>query len=245
MITNFSTISGYVFDASGTNGFGGVSVTAGTVSGVSASNGFYRMTNVTAGNYSVFASLAGYEFNSRNPVQLSVPPDATNVNFTVTRRYFILSGKVDGLGNLGLGGVTMTASSPSGTNVQLTHADGSHSFSVDATNTYTFQPSFRGFTFIPPSRTVLVPADATNTFFDTNVNFLAGPFITSVSLTNGVIQLIVSAPAGLNHIEITTNLNPANWQTALSTNTHGASYKFVDPIATNSPLRFYRAAYPQ
>src|SRR5439155_16054657 len=81
------TISGRVFE--GSNGLSGVTVTVDTNSAVSDVNGNYTISGVRAGDYFVFASLAGYRFSPAREV--IVGPNATNVNFYVSNRVFTIS----------------------------------------------------------------------------------------------------------------------------------------------------------
>src|SRR5262249_10291471 len=78
------SISGRVFDIGGTNPLAGVSVKGAGNPGVSDANGYYQVTCVAAGDYSMFASLSGYNFGAAR--QVTVGPDITNLNFTASNR---------------------------------------------------------------------------------------------------------------------------------------------------------------
>ena len=223
------TISGRVLD--GSNGLPGVTVAGpGTNSAVTDANGNYTMAGVQAGDYYVFASLAGYTFSPSQEV--IVGPDAANINFTVTGRNFSISGRVTTNGVGGLSNVTIIVA---GYTQPTTDASGAYITSLPAgTNTYTLTPQAKVgkqvYGFIPSSRTVSV---LTNDV--ANVDFLAGALLFVTRSNNGTVLLTLHGP-GTQRIEASTNL--INW---LSIFTNQAPFQFPDNGATNFHLRFYRA----
>jgi hypothetical protein len=214
-------ISGSVLD--GTNGLAGVTVQLDTNSVVTDVNGNYTLAGVRAGSNYVFASRSGYTFS---PAQLvTVGPNATNINFTVTGLTYTISGRVT-FGTNGLGGVVMTGT-------RTTDASGFYSLTFNR-GSQTLAPKLRPYSFIPASITI----DLTNDV--TNVNFVAGGVISSITQSNDGIHLGVFGPSGTTRIEASTNL--VNW-VSIYTNSAGG-FAFVDHSATNFPQRFYRTSQP-
>ncbi len=225
------TISGHVLN--GTSGLTGVTVTAGTDSAVTDANGAFSIPGLSKGTYSTYAALAGFRFSPAQDV--TVGPDATNVDFLVTEQFFTISGQVTENG-VGLSGVTVTAT---GLGRTTTDDNGFYQFKLAApAGTYSVAPLSSAtlqLGFSPGVGTVIVPPDATN------VNFRAGPKITTITpLANGDVRLTFLAPSGqTNRIEASTNL--INW-VSLYTNT--GAFTFLDVYASNFPARFYRSARP-
>ena len=217
------TISGRVLD--GTNGLGGVTVSADTKTALTDTNGNYTIVGVHAGNFFVFASLSGYTFSPAQ--QVSLGPSVTNLNFSVESRLYTISGRITE-GGVGLGGVQIFGS-------RTTDANGNYHLSVQDGN-YVLTPFKPGYGFIPRSYTVTVGPDATN------LDFVAGPYISSfMRLTNGDFRIFLYAPAGqVNTIQASTNL--IDW---VSVFTNSGPYQYLDKDATQFPFRFYRSARPQ
>ena len=77
------SISGHISDSSG-NPIPGVSVSAGSYNAVTDNQGYYSITGLPAGNYTIAPALSGYSFspNSRN---VSLPPDRHGYDFIAIR----------------------------------------------------------------------------------------------------------------------------------------------------------------
>jgi len=216
------TISGRVVD--GTNGLGGVTVSADSHSALSDAAGNYTIPGVPGGTYFVFTASSDYTFSP--PREITLGPSATNVNFAVESRLYTFSGRVTE-GGVGLAGVRIFGT-------RTTDSSGTFSFTV-AGGTYVLSPSKSGYGFSPKSITVTLPPTAAD------LNFIAGPQLSSiVPLADGTVRIFVVAPAGqVNRVEASTNL--VDWG-GIFTNSGG--FQFVDQEATNFPARFYRTARP-
>ena len=120
-------------------------------------DGAYSFANLHAGEYTLRPGLAGYTFS---PVTrtITVPPDATAVNFTatVTPTTFNLSGPLTADHGNALGGVKISVSNGAGS--FTTDSNGNYGFLGLNSGTYTITPSKTGYTFSPPSRTVTLHA---------------------------------------------------------------------------------------
>jgi len=150
-----SSISGTVTDNSG-NGVSGVTLSAGSTSTTTASNGTYTLNGLAAGTYTVTAAKTDCTF-SPSSRSVSVPPDATSQNFTAdcTVPTYTVSGQVtDGSGN-GVSNVTITGGGQSIT----TSSNGSYTISGLTSGSYTIRASKTNCTFSPSSHSVSVPPD--------------------------------------------------------------------------------------
>jgi hypothetical protein len=213
-------ISGRVLN--GANGLAGVKVAAGALSAVTDSNGFYNIPSVQAGDYFVFASLAGFDFGPAQEV--TIGPSATNLNFTVVQPKFTVSGRVT-YGTTGLSGVSIFGA-------QQTDSSGNFSLPL-AADTYTFTPFKSGYRFQPASRTIVVTNNVSG------VDFIAGAGFTGIRTTNGTVTVSLTGPSGAVRLQASTNL--IDWET-ISTN--NPPFQFVDTNAANFPQRFYRSVKP-
>jgi hypothetical protein len=225
------TISGTVFN--GSNGLGGVTVSADTKSAVTSSNGTYTISGVPANNYTIFASLTGFKFSPAVPV--TVGPNATNINFYVSNRTFSISGHVLN-GGSGVSGVTFQEFSPSRA---TTDANGAYQIVDLVPDTYTLTPRLTTgtFGFLPKTQTVvLTDSNATN------VNFQAGLLVTSFAvLSNGSVQLAITGPARTNRVDVSSNL--VDWVPVFTNRT--VPFLFTDTAAPDFPVRFYRVVQIQ
>ncbi len=68
----------------GTNGVGGITVTAGTYSAISATNGNYLISNLVSNNYTVTPQPVGVGFNPASRT-VSLGPNATNIDFVLNQ----------------------------------------------------------------------------------------------------------------------------------------------------------------
>jgi len=212
------TISGHVLQ----NGIGisGVTVTADTNSALTDAQGAYTVTGVHAGDYFVFASKTGLEFGASQPV--TVGPDATNINFSPIQPLYNISGRVLS-GGVGLSGVQIFGG-------RTTDSNGVFQFSFPA-GTTVLVPSKPGYSFVPASRTVVLPPDATNQ------DFIAGSVVSIVARTNGNVVISVSG-SGRTRIEASSNL--VNW---ISIYTNTAPFSFTNTTQSAVSV-FYRSVQP-
>jgi hypothetical protein len=229
------TISGHVLN--GSAGLSGVSIQAvgtnGNRSATTDATGYYTVTGLQPGTYSLTASLSGYLFSG--PLSESVPSCVGGADFTVVGRTYTLGGRVTTTSNAGVSGVSIRAvGAQSGTFPATTDSAGAYSISGLSTDSFTVTPTKNGITFNPDSITLLLATDSTN------VSFLAGPYFTSiVHLTNGQVRLTLFGPVdGLTHIQGSTNLPASAW---INLFTNKTSNQFLDTNAPNFRQRFYRA----
>jgi glucose/arabinose dehydrogenase len=130
-------------------GLGGVTVSAGTQTTTTASNGSYQFTGLVARTYRVRAVKTGYSFAPPH-YDLRLSSDRRDINFKAVSIYSI-SGLVTA-GGFGLGGVTVSAGSRSTT----TNASGAYSISNVPPASYTVAPSRSGYTFSPSFRLISI-----------------------------------------------------------------------------------------
>jgi hypothetical protein len=149
-------ISGRVVDGSG-NPISGVTISdnAGHTT-TTDSNGNYTLSGLAAGTYTVAPSKTGYTFSPSSRT-VSVPPDATGVNFTGSLLAYSISGRVTDSSGNPIPGVTI---SDNAGHTTTTGSDGRYTLSGLTAGTYTITPSKSGYAFSPASRQVTVPPDA-------------------------------------------------------------------------------------
>lgn len=123
------------------------------------SSGAYSFANVPAGrSYVVTPTKSGYQFNPASRSLSGLATNQTAVNFLV--KVYTVSGRVTRTGTTtGLGGVTMTLTSPTPANFAartvLTGSAGNYTFTdVPAGRNYTIKPARSGFTFTPTTRSI-------------------------------------------------------------------------------------------
>ncbi|MCX6927330.1 MAG: immunoglobulin domain-containing protein [Verrucomicrobia bacterium] len=150
-------ISGQVLDPGGTNGLPGVTVSAGTNSVVTDTNGNYVFSGLSSNIYNVTPSLACYVFGPTNSVAGVGPTNAFGVNFFATNDFHSVSGSITN----GPAGVTVTVSGTNGTSVVSSDA-GVYGVSNLCPGFYFVVPSLPGYRFQPATNSILVPPD-TNT----------------------------------------------------------------------------------
>jgi len=158
-VASFS-ISGKVVDS------GGIPVAGVTISNsagktaITDSNGNYTLRDVASGNYTLIPSKDDYTFS---PVSRSVtvPPDTTEQNFTVTNRYAISGRVTDGQGN-SISGVPISCIGSNSVKTVNTNSSGYYTcgelragpylLRAPEGSPYTLSPSVRVLPYIPPSR---------------------------------------------------------------------------------------------
>ena len=155
------TVSGTVVDDTG-NPLAAVTVSAGNgYETQTDSAGWYALT-LPAGTYELSAMLAGYDFG-QTPQMVSVPPDATGVDFTGVFQTYTISGTVTDSNGQPLPGVTI--SDVSG-HTAMTETDGTYIISGLPPGVYMLQASLEGYTFNSlPEPGITVPPAATEVNF--------------------------------------------------------------------------------
>src|SRR5690606_6557225 len=140
---NTYTISGSV-TAGGATPLAGVQVNAGALgSAVTAANGTYTISGLSAGTYTVAASRAGYVMSPASRT-VTVGPNATSINFVATPVTYSVSGTVR-LNGTGLAGVTVS----DGTRSVTTGASGQFTLNGVPPGSYTITPVASGYDFTP------------------------------------------------------------------------------------------------
>jgi hypothetical protein len=122
----------------------GITVSAGSRTTTTNADGFYQLSALRAGSYTVQPSKAGYEFNPQS-AQVTLPGDATQ-NFVITTQLFTISGRVTSGGG-GLPGVTISDNTGVTT---ATDNNGNYSLTL-APGIYTLTPARDNYVFTPPS----------------------------------------------------------------------------------------------
>jgi hypothetical protein len=162
------SLSGTISGGGATVNLSGTSTATTTADG----SGSYSFTGLANGPYTVTPVKNGFTFTPPNQVVTVNSANLTSVNFTAQGVTWNLSGTIGGAG-----GATVYLS---GTYTATTTADGSgnYSFAGLANGPYTVTPVKTGFTFTPPSQTVIV-----NSANLTSVNFTARAVTWSLSGT--------------------------------------------------------------
>jgi uncharacterized protein YegJ (DUF2314 family) len=176
------TITGAVTDNTG-NPLANVNVSTGTGSTVTtASDGSYTLTGLAEGSYTITPEMNGYTFDPPSQT-VSVPPDATNIEFTAieSMNQLTISGRVTSTDGNGLAGVSVTTD---GGQTTTTDSDGSYTLTGLAEGSYTITPEMSGYTFDPPSQTITLP-DETD-----GPNFIATPIGSRMTMSLAVSALI-------------------------------------------------------
>ncbi len=132
-----------------------VTLTPGDLTTITQADGSYTFSGVDAGSYTITPSLAGYIFA---PIFLDVTvgPDAVNVNFTGTP-LFSISGAVYSDLTVPLAGVTITADP--GAYSAITDGSGAYLLVDVPAGDYTLTPSKPEYTFTPDSLPVHLDAN--------------------------------------------------------------------------------------
>jgi ELWxxDGT repeat protein len=184
---NRCTISGRVTDGAG-NGVAGVTVSAGARSATTDANGFYAISGLPTGVYTLTATRSGYQITPASRT-VTVNDHLSGQDFTATLLTYTISGRVtDGAGN-GVAGVTVSAGERSAT----TDASGFYALSGLPTGVYTLTATRSGYQITPASRTVTVNDHLNGQDFTaTLLTYTIGGRVTD-SAGNGVAGVTVSA----------------------------------------------------
>jgi hypothetical protein len=245
---DFTAVTGFTVSGTVTlNGVGlpGVTVSAGGPNTATTNgSGGYSIGGLSAGNYTITATLAEYTFNAGNP-NVNVGPNAT-VNFTATRMTYTISGTVRqgsaGVGGVGVQAVDSLGANPGGSTT--TAANGTYTISGLVNGTYIITPSKTGFTvFDPTSRNVTIgPSKASIDFTGTSKPVVIGFTIASLPIhgnkknLKGTVQLNIKAPSATK-ITITSDspvLKIVGGKASAAKNKTTAPFKFNTNAVTKS-----------
>ena len=209
----------------------------------SDSDGTYTLTGLTAGSYTMNASLYGYSFTPAgfaNPV--AVGPNQTGINFTATSTLVL---------------PPTIAQQPTNQNV-LAAQNAAFSVTAAGTAPLTYQWKFNATNLLFGTNATLVLTNvtmaqpgpyfvivtnaagaATSSIASLAVYPTAAATLTILSLSNHQPALNVSGVPGYRY-SLEASINLVNWS-ALQTNT--APFSMVDTNASALSQRFYRARY--
>jgi ELWxxDGT repeat protein len=184
---NRCTVSGRVTDGAG-NGVAGVTVSAGERSATTDATGFYTISGLPTGVYTLTATRSGYQITPASRT-VTVNDHLSGQDFTATLLTYTISGRVtDGAGN-GVAGVTVSAGERSAT----TDASGFYALSGLPTGVYTLTATRSGYQITPASRTVTVSDHLSGQDFTaTLLTYTIGGRVTD-GAGNGVAGVTVSA----------------------------------------------------
>jgi uncharacterized protein (DUF2141 family) len=155
---------------------------AGTTTTTTDASGNYSFSGLAiGGRYTVAPSMNGYTFNPSSAVVTIAVADVPNQDFAATAvigATYAISGVVSGAIR---DGVLLTLSNAATGEVYSSNG-GSYSFSNLANGTYTITPSASGYSFAPPSATLIVNgADVSQNFTATGVPHTISGTITGAS----------------------------------------------------------------
>ena len=155
-------ISGYVKDA-GNNPIIGASVTTGAYTAMSGSDGSYTLANLLAGAYSVTASKAGYQSQTKAGIVVSVG-QTTSCSFNLTPNPGSITGYVkDRNTNEPISGATVSTNT--GGYSTTTGSDGGYTLSNVAAGTYNVTASKTGYASQTKSNVTVGPGQTANADF--------------------------------------------------------------------------------
>jgi plastocyanin len=236
----------------GTSGLAGVTMTLTSPSpagftprtATTTSTGAYSFTSVPGGrNYTLTPTKTNYTFkNTSNTTQAfrsytNLSASQTAQDFTATLKLYTISGTVR-VGSTGLGGVTMTLTSPSPAGftprVVTTTSTGAYTFTnVPAGRNYTLTPTKTNYTFKNTSNT----SQAVRTYTNLSANQTAQDFAATLKLysISGTVRL---GTAGLASVTMTlTSPSPAGFTPrTVTTNSTGAYTLANVPAGRNYTL---------
>jgi len=150
---NRCTVSGRVTDGAG-NGVAGVTVSAGARSATTDATGFYTISGLPTGVYTLTATRSGYQITPASRT-VTVNDHLSGQDFTATLLTYTVGGRVmDGAGN-GVAGVTVSAGAHSAT----TDANGFYALSGLSSGVYALRAEKPGCLIEPAQRAVTLPPD--------------------------------------------------------------------------------------
>lgn len=185
--TRLFTVSGHVRDSVG--GIDDVTIQAGDRVAVTDTNGFYQITGLAAGPYTVQPSADGYGFIP-GLRQIDLQEDLTNVNFTAVGLHSI-SGRITA-GAQGVPDVVVRAGNRSAT----TGPSGDYTITEVPEREQIVTPSRFGYSFNPPFLTLTPTGD------ENGIDFTAFP---SFQVTGVVLN--ASNNLGANAVTLTLRTN--------------------------------------
>ena len=183
-------IAGTITNSNGT-GVAGVMISDGTRSTTTDSNGYYTLSGMTAGSYTLTPSRSGYSF-SPTTRSVTVSGNVSGQDFVGTALTYSISGRVTDSSNNGLSGVSV-----SGVGSTTTDSNGNYTLSGVPAGSYTLTPSLNGYSFSPTTRSVSVNGNVSGQDFtgtaivstfsvSGRVTDSNGATLVSVTLSNGI-----------------------------------------------------------
>ncbi|RRR73443.1 MAG: hypothetical protein EI684_08725 [Candidatus Viridilinea halotolerans] len=144
-------------------GLAGVTISDGTRTAITDSNGNYTLSGLPAGSYTLTPTRSGYTFSptSRN---VTVSGNLTGQNFTATEQQaatYSVRGRITTNDGTALAGVTIS----DGTRTTTSDSNGNYTLSGLPAGSYTLTPTRSGYTFSPTSRNVTVSGNLTGQDF--------------------------------------------------------------------------------
>ena len=201
VISSLGTIWGIVTDSSTGDPISGANVTADTVaSDTTNEDGYYWITDVEPGNYTVTASAAGYQTSSETTTVL--PGETTPLNFELTLLPGTITGTVtNSLTGEPIAGANVTANGYSAT----TNSSGAYVIPDVPLGNYTVTASAAK--YVNQSKTATVTAGTTTTldFELTPLNGTISGIVTDSSTGDPISEATVTA----NGMSATTNSSGA------------------------------------
>jgi len=146
-------ISGSI--TAGGRGLGGVTVSVGGQSCITAADGTYSLSGLVAGGYTITPSKAEYGFLPAS-LPVTVGPSTTGRDFTATQNTYTIAGTISS-GGSGLPGVAVSAGGQSA----VTGSNGSYTISGLVAGEYVVTPSKAEYTFSPASMSAALGPNAT------------------------------------------------------------------------------------
>jgi hypothetical protein len=211
----------------GGNGLAGVSVSDGTRTDTTATDGSYTIANVPPGTYTLTPTVAGYTFSPATLPAVVSSANLTGKDFSATLITYSISGTVLVGGN-GLAGVTVS----DGTRTDTTDADGNYTIANVPPGTYTMTPTLTGYTFSPATLPAVV----------TSAN-LTGKDFSATLITYTISGTVTSGGSGLAGVSVSdgtrTDTTDADGNYTI-TNVPPGSYTLTPTLAgyTFSPATF-------
>lgn len=128
---------------------------------MTAADGSYSLNSLLPGTYTLTAAKINYQFAPASRI-VTVPPSATQQNFTGTSTLTSISGRVVDTNNNPIADATITVE---GGPTTITAADGFYSVNGLSSGTYTVSATKTKYEFTPASRSVTVPPSASQQNF--------------------------------------------------------------------------------
>ncbi|PDV98008.1 clostripain-related cysteine peptidase [Candidatus Chloroploca asiatica] len=132
-------------------GLASVSISDGTRTAATDANGYYTLSSVPAGIYTLTPSRSGYSF-SPTSLSVTVSSSLTNQDFTATLLTYSVSGRITS-GGVGLADVTVS----NGTYSAISDGSGNYNLSTLQAGSYTLTATKAGCSFIPSSVQITLP----------------------------------------------------------------------------------------